>query len=192
MKKDILLSGVGGQGILSVATVIGDAAVRSGLFLKQAEVHGMSQRGGEVESGLRLSDTEIHSDLLSLGAADMILSLEPMEALRYLPFLKKDGWIITSSVPFKNIPDYPEEAVMSELSSLPNVVALDLETLTRENAMPKSANIILLGAASNYLEILSQEQLKESVARIFTSKGEKTVEVNIRAFETGMQYGKRQ
>lgn len=99
---------MGGQGILSIATIIGDAATKAGLNLKQAEVHGMSQRGGEVESGLRLSDTEIYSDLVPLGSADMILSMEPMEALRYLPFLHPDGYVITSSSPFKNIVNYPK------------------------------------------------------------------------------------
>ena len=109
MKQDIILSGVGGQGILSIATIIGDAATQAGINLKQAEVHGMSQRGGDVQSNLRLSDSTIASDLISTGNADMILSLEPMEALRYLPYLNKDGWIITSSSPFKNIPNYPDD-----------------------------------------------------------------------------------
>ena len=108
MKTDIILSGVGGQGILSVATIIGDAATRSGITLKQAEVHGMSQRGGDVQSNLRLSDGDVSSDLIALGGADMVISLEPMEALRYLPYLSKDGWIITSATPFINIPNYPD------------------------------------------------------------------------------------
>lgn len=146
MKKDIILSGVGGQGILSIATIIGEAAVKAGLTLKQAEVHGMSQRGGDVQSNLRLSDDTIYSDLISMGGADMILSLEPMEALRYLPYLNKEGWIITSSAPFKNIPDYPEDAALQdELKALPHVVAVDVETLAQENRMPKCANVILLG-----------------------------------------------
>ena len=150
MKTDIILSGVGGQGILSIATIIGEAATRMGLTLKQAEVHGMSQRGGDVQSNLRLSDTSIASDLIPLGTADMILSLEPMEALRYLPYLGKDGWIITSSTPFKNIPNYPdEEKLMAELNAQPHVVALDVEGLAKEHQMPKSANVILLGAAAS-------------------------------------------
>lgn len=128
MKTDIILSGVGGQGILSIATIIGEAATKSGLKLKQAEVHGMSQRGGDVQSNLRLSDGEIASDLIALGTADMILSLEPMEALRYLPYLNKEGWIITSSAPFKNIPNYPEEcALIDELKALPHVILVDVD-----------------------------------------------------------------
>ncbi len=186
MKQDIILSGVGGQGILSIATIIGEAATRSGLTLKQAEVHGMSQRGGDVQSNLRLSDEAISSDLIAMGTADMILSLEPMEALRYLPYLGKDGWIITSSAPFKNIPNYPEdEALMNELRSLPHVVMVDVERLAKEHQMPKCANVILLGAASRFLGILTVEQLRDSIARVFASKGEAVVEMNKRAFDIG-------
>ena len=192
MKKDIILSGVGGQGILSIATIIGDAAVRAGLNLKQAEVHGMSQRGGEVESGLRLSDTEIFSDLVPLGTADIILSMVPMEALRYLPYLHEGGYVITSSSPFRNIGNYPEERVMSVLSSMDNAVTIDIEEIAGKNAMPKSANVILLGAAAGYLGILSPEQLAESIRNVFAPKGERIVEMNLRAFETGREYGRRQ
>lgn len=192
MKTDIILSGVGGQGILSIATIIGEAATRMGLTLKQAEVHGMSQRGGDVQSNLRLSDTSIASDLIPLGTADMILSLEPMEALRYLPYLGKDGWIITSSTPFKNIPNYPdEEKLMAELNAQPHVVALDVEGLAKEHQMPKSANVILLGAAASFLQILDVQTLRESVGRIFASKGEAVVEINYRAFDIGYEYVKR-
>lgn len=192
MKTDIILSGVGGQGILSIATIIGEAATRMGLTLKQAEVHGMSQRGGDVQSNLRLSTTDIASDLIPLGTADMIISLEPMEALRYLPYLEKDGWIITSSAPFKNIPNYPEEEkLMAELNAQPHVVALDVEGLAKEHQMPKSANVILLGAAASFLQILDVQTLRESVGRIFASKGEAVVETNYRAFDIGYEYVKR-
>ena len=191
MKKDIILSGVGGQGILSIATIIGDAATNAGLNLKQAEVHGMSQRGGEVESGLRLSDTEIHSDLVPLGSADLILSMEPMEALRYLPFLHRDGYVITSSSPFKNIATYPEEKVQAALADLDHVITIDLDQITRENSMPKSANVLLLGVAAEFIGILTPEQLEASIRNIFASKGEAVVETNIKAFKLGREYGRR-
>ena len=186
MKQDIILSGVGGQGILSIATMIGEAATEAGLTLKQAEVHGMSQRGGDVQSNLRLSDGEIASDLITAGTADMILSLEPMEALRYLPYLNKDGWVITSSAPFKNIPNYPDdEALKADFRTLPHVVTVDVEAMAKEHSMPKCANVILLGAAARYLKILSVEQLRASIARVFGSKGEAVVEMNQRAFDLG-------
>ena len=192
MKTDIILSGVGGQGILSVATIIGEAATRIGLTLKQAEVHGMSQRGGDVQSNLRLSDGPIASDLIPLGTADMILSLEPMEALRYLPFLSKDGWIITSSAPFKNIGNYPEdEALMNELKALPHVIALDVNQLAKENNMPKCSNVILLGAAAAFFTLIDKDELYKSIDRIFGAKGEAIVEMNHRALNIGYEYAQQ-
>ena len=187
MKKDIILAGVGGQGILTIATIIGDAAAAAGVNLKQAEVHGMSQRGGDVQSNLRLSTEEIHSDLIKQGAADMIISMEPMEALRYLPYLSEEGVVVTSSNAFKNIPNYPdEEAMMSELQALPRVSVLPIEDLAKQNSMPKSANVVLLGMAAKHIEILSPEQLRESIKRVFASKGEKIVEMNCQAFDLGL------
>lgn len=192
MKTDIILSGVGGQGILSIATIIGEAATRLGLTLKQAEVHGMSQRGGDVQSNLRLSDQPIASDLIPLGMADIILSLEPMEALRYLPYLSKEGWIITSSAPFINIPNYPDiEQLMQELNSLPHVVALDVDAIAKENNMPRCGNVILLGAAAVFLKIIDIDELYHSIERIFRSKGEAVVEMNHRAFKIGYEYAQQ-
>jgi len=186
MKKDIKLSGVGGQGILSIATVIGEAATEAGLQLKQAEVHGMSQRGGDVQSDLRLSTEEIFSDQISLGKADLIISMEPMEAMRYLPYLSKEGVIVTSSKPFVNIPNYPDEAaLLAELDAMPHVARLDIEQLAKDNGIPKSANMILLGMATRYIEIISADQMKSAIRAIFGRKGEQVVADNIKAFELG-------
>ena len=188
MKQDIILSGVGGQGILSIATIIGEAATKSGLYLKQAEVHGMSQRGGDVQSNLRLSTEEIHSDLIPMGKADLIISMEPMEALRYLPYLSKEGWIVTAAEPFVNIPNYPEQAqVEQELDALPHVVRLGIEALAQQAGSPKSANVVLLGMAAPHLGILTPAQLRDAVASIFASKGEAVVEANLKAFDLGLQ-----
>ncbi|MFR9620268.1 MAG: indolepyruvate oxidoreductase subunit beta [Rikenellaceae bacterium] len=186
MKIDIILSGVGGQGILSIAAVIGEAVRAEGLNIKQAEVHGMSQRGGDVQTNLRISSEPIASDLIALGGADAIISLEPMEALRYLPYLKKEGWIVTSSSPFINIPNYPEvESVMAELKSLPNVLMADIDQIAKDAGVPRSANIVLLGAASAILGIESDD-LKGGIERIFSRKGEKIVAMNIEAFQVGV------
>jgi len=191
MKQDIILSGVGGQGILSIATVIGEAATAAGLSLKQAEVHGMSQRGGDVQSNLRLSDGEIFSDLIPAGKADMVISMEPMEALRYLPMLSKDGMIITSSTPFINIPDYPDQAVLQvELDAQPNVHKADIEALAKEAGNPKGANMVLLGMAAPYLGILSADQLRAALGRIFARKGEAIVEANVKCFDLGLKLTK--
>lgn len=187
MKKDIILAGVGGQGILTIATIIGEAAAKAGVNLKQAEVHGMSQRGGDVQSTLRLSTEPIYSDLIREGAADLIISMEPMEALRYVPYLVEQGWVVTSSHPYKNIPNYPDEQqIVEELESLPHTAMLPIEDLARQNNMPKSANVVLLGMAARYIEILSPEELRESIKRIFASKGEAVVEMNLRAFDLGL------
>lgn len=186
MKKDIILAGVGGQGILTIATIIGEAAAKAGVNLKQAEVHGMSQRGGDVQSTLRLSTEPIYSDLIREGSADLIISMEPMEALRYVPYLVEQGWVVTSSHPYKNIPNYPDvQQIVEELESLPHTVMLPIEDLARQNNMPKSANVVLLGMAARYIEILSPEELRESIKRVFASKGE-AVEMNLRAFDLGL------
>lgn len=184
MKKDIILCGVGGQGILSVATIIGEAATKAGINLKQAEVHGMSQRGGDVQSNLRLSTENIYSDLIPLGGCDLVISMEPMEALRYLPYLSKDGVIVTSNKPFVNIPNYPDqEALFAELNALPNVVQLDIEQAAKDAGNPRGANVVLLGMAAKYLEIITPEQLREAVATIFARKGEAVVQGNLKAFD---------
>ncbi len=186
MKRDIILAGVGGQGILSIATVIGDAALNEGLYLKQAEVHGMSQRGGDVQSNLRLSSDPIYSDLIPKGGADIIISLEPMEALRYLSYLKPEGWIVTSSKPFVNIPNYPDlEEVLSHIKALDHHVLVDVETLAKEAGAPaQAANMVLLGAAIPMLGI-DHDKIIDGVRRIFARKGEAIVNSNIAAIEAG-------
>ena len=190
MKKDIILSGVGGQGILSIATVIGEAATAAGLFLKRAEVHGMSQRGGDVQSNLRLSSEVIYSDLIPCGSADLIISMEPMEALRYLPYLAADGRVVTSAKPFVNIPNYPsEEALMAELSSLPDVVMLDIEEAARACGNPKGANMVLLGMAAPAIGILDADALRAAIGRVFARKGEAIVAANRKAFDIGLEAG---
>ena len=185
MKRDIILAGVGGQGILSIAAVIGMAAVESGLCLKQAEVHGMSQRGGAVQSHLRISDRPIASDLIPMGNCDMILSVEPMEALRYLPFLTKEGWIITSSKPFRNIDDYPEEdALFGEIRKVKNHMIVDAHTMAAELGSQKVSNMVMLGAASEFLP-LDQVYLEGALHILFGRKGETVVTLNIEALEAG-------
>ncbi len=193
MKKDIILAGVGGQGILSIATVIGEAALAEGLYLKQAEVHGMSQRGGDVQSNLRLSSEPIHSDLIPVGGADLIISLEPMEALRYVQYLKPEGWIVTSSVPFVNIPNYPELAeVIRHIESHKNHVLLDVEALAKEAGAPsQAANMVLLGAAIPMLGI-DHDKMIAGVQRVFARKGDAIVQSNVSAVEAGYRNSKHE
>lgn len=187
MKKDIILCGVGGQGILSIATIIGEAATKAGVNLKQAEVHGMSQRGGDVQSNLRLSTEPIYSDLIPEGEADLIISMEPMEALRYMPYLAPKGTIVTSSKPVVNIPDYPDlDAINAELDSVPSVEKLDIETVAKDAGNPRGANMVLLGMAAAYLDIITPDQLRQAIETIFARKGDDIVAANIKAFDQGL------
>ncbi len=185
MKKDIILAGVGGQGILSIASIIGVAAVNLGLYVKQAEVHGMSQRGGDVQSHLRLSSKEIFSDLIPFGKADMIISVEPMESLRYLPYLSKEGWIITNVKPFVNITNYPPvENVLKEIDAQHNHISLDADKMARDAGSLKSANMVILGAASPFIDI-EYGNLEDAIRFVFGRKGESVVNVNLKAMKSG-------
>ena len=187
MKKDIILAGVGGQGILSIAAIIGFAALEKNLFVKQAEVHGMSQRGGAVQSHLRISSSEIASDLIPFGEADMIISVEPMESLRYLPFLSTEGWIITNTTPFINVPNYPNmEELLAQIRSYKNVAAINADEIARKLGTVKSSNVVLLGAASHYLEI-PHENLESGIRTLFGRKGEDVVNKNLTALKAGVE-----
>lgn len=187
MKTDIILAGVGGQGILSIANVIGIAVLQDNLYLKQAEVHGMSQRGGDVQSNLRISDKPIASDLIPFGAADIIISLEPMESLRYLPYLSKKGWVVTNTTPFVNITNYPDiKEIMQELEKIDNLVALDMDKLAKDLGSPRSSNMVLLGASSPFLR-LPVSLLEDSIKKFFETKGENIMEANVKGFHAGRE-----
>ena len=188
MKIDIILAGVGGQGILSIATVIGTAAVKQGLYLKQAEVHGMSQRGGDVQSNLRIADHEIASDLIPFGKADLIISIEPMESLRYLPVLDSQGWLITNDQPFINIPNYPdEEAIKAELDKLPRKIVINADKIAKDLGSARSANMVILGAASPFIN-MNFSQLENAVKEIFGKKGQDIVDVNLACLRAGREF----
>jgi indolepyruvate ferredoxin oxidoreductase, beta subunit len=188
MKSDIILAGVGGQGILSIAAAIGLAAVDNNLFLKQSEVHGMSQRGGDVQSHLRISDKPVASDLIPYGKADLIISVEPMESLRYLPWLSKSGWLVTNSVPFINIPDYPSTgAIFDEIRKVQNHIILDADAIAKEAGSSRSGNMVMLGAASHYIN-MPFGNIEEAVRKLFGRKGSEIVEVNLKALRSGRDY----
>ncbi|HMM11554.1 MAG TPA: indolepyruvate oxidoreductase subunit beta [Bacteroidales bacterium] len=188
MKKDIILAGVGGQGILTIAACIGLAALREGLQLKQAEVHGMSQRGGAVQSHLRLSDKTIASDIIPEGKANLILSVEPMEALRYLPMLSSDGWVVTSINPYVNIPDYPQlDDILREIWKCRHYVTADADDMARNAGSIKAANMVMLGAASPLLG-LSTTSLEAGVSTLFAAKGQAVIDLNLKAFWAGREW----
>ena len=191
MNTNIIISGVGGQGILTISAVLDTAALNQDLFVKQAEVHGMSQRGGAVQSHVRISDKKIFSDLIPSGKADMILSVEPMESLRYLPYLKKDGWIITDSLPFENVENYPEQIeLFKEINTHSNTVIINATEEAKKIGNSKAANMVLLGAASSMIP-LSEDSLLEAITSLFKRKGERVVNLNIEAFNKGKQLVKK-
>jgi indolepyruvate ferredoxin oxidoreductase beta subunit len=188
MKNDIILSGVGGQGILSIAAAIGLAAVSNKLFLKQSEVHGMSQRGGDVQSHFRLSDKPVASDLIPLGQADLIISVEPMESLRYLPWLSNEGWLVTNSVPFININDYPPlEEILDEIRKIENNIIIDADSVAKDAGSSRAGNIVVLGAASHFIS-MPFSSLENAIRKLFERKGEEIVEINLKALRAGRSF----
>ena len=190
MNSNIILSGVGGQGILTIAAVMDTAALSENLNVKQSEVHGMSQRGGAVLSHVRISDKEIFSDLIPKGSADMILSVEPMELLRHLPFLKKDGWLITDSKTFENILDYPKkDNLYKQIMSHPNHIIIKATDVAKELGNSKVANMILLGAASSLIP-LTELSFQNAIKNLFKNKSEKIIQLNLDAFQTGQNLAK--
>lgn len=191
MKTDIIIAGVGGQGIVSIATIIGYTALKSELYLKQSEVHGMSQRGGAVQSHLRISDKPIASDIIPLASADLIISVEPMEALRYLPYLSEKGWLVTNSAPFININNYPDlNDIYKEISFLPYHIILDADDLANQISSRKSSNMIILGASAPFFR-LPKDSFREGISTIFERKGSLVVNKNLEAFEMGFDYAER-
>ncbi len=189
MEKNLILAGVGGQGILSIAFVLDNAAVRAGYTFKQAEVHGMSQRGGAVQSNLRYADHEIYSDLVPAGRVDIILSVEPLEVERYWNMLSPDGWVVSNVTPYVNIPDYPpEDELLDQLTSYPHAVLVDAGAIAKAAGSLKAQNMAVLGAASPLLDF-TDDQLLEFVDVLFSRKGDRIVQLNERAYRYGKAAG---
>lgn len=187
MKQDIVLAGVGGQGILTIAYIIDYAAQLSGLYFKQAEVHGMSQQGGAVQAHVRLSDKDIFSDLIPKGGADIILSVEPLESLRYIDFLSPEGKIVVSRNPYVNIPDYSDlDKVLGVVKQNKNHVIVDSKKLSKDAGSPKSQNMVMLGAGSLFM-MLEEKLFLQSIKEFFKPKGKKIVDINIKAFHLGKE-----
>jgi indolepyruvate ferredoxin oxidoreductase beta subunit len=187
MNFDIVLAGVGGQGVLSLSGIIASGAMKEGLFVKQSEVHGMSQRGGAVLANLRLSDKPIASDLIPRGRAAMILSMEPLESLRYVSYLSSEGTLITSTTPMVNIPNYPDlEELLGQVRGIPRAILVDSDRLAKSAGSAKAANMVMVGAASHLLPV-KVETMKHYIETVFKKKGEKIIEANLKAFSAGRE-----
>lgn len=185
MKYDVIIAGVGGQGVLSVAAIIASAAMEEGLYVKQSEVHGMAQRGGAVQANLRLGSQPIASDMVPRGLASMILSMEPLESLRYLDYLAPTGAFVTATNPVSNIPDYPDlPALLDRIRRLPRAVLVDAESLARHEGNPQGVNVVMVGAAARWLPV-EESTLRRYIERRFASRGAGVIEANLRLFEAG-------
>jgi len=185
MKFDIVLSGVGGQGVLSLSSIIASGAMKEGLCVKQSEVHGMAQRGGAVLANLRLSDHPIASDLIPGGTAAMILSMEPLESLRYLSYLRPDGALITSTTPVVNIPDYPDlNELLDSIRKVPGAILVESDRLAKAAGSARAANMVMVGAASHLLPV-KVETMEHYIESVFKKKGDQIVEANLKAFRAG-------
>ncbi|MCK5799477.1 MAG: indolepyruvate oxidoreductase subunit beta [Deltaproteobacteria bacterium] len=187
MKSDIVIAGVGGQGVVSIAVIIASSAMEEGLQVKQAEVHGMSQRGGAVQSNLRLADGPIHSDIVPKGRADLVIAMEPLESLRYVDYLSPEGTLFTSMEPVLNIPDYPPlNDLLAKVRELPQAVLVDARALATEAGATRATNMVMVGAASHHLPI-KPETIQKLIRSMFARKGDKVVSANLRAFELGRE-----
>lgn len=188
MKYDIILAGVGGQGVVSLSSIIAIAAMKEGLYVQQSEVHGMSQRGGSVQATLRLSDKPIAGCLVPLGTASLILGMEPLESLRYLSYLSPQGVLISSTEPVLNITNYPDrQSLLDKIKSLPiKTTLLDAEKIARDSGSAKAANVVMVGAASRSLPLKEQTMI-DCIKSAFAAKGDTVVESNIKAFNAGKE-----
>lgn len=192
MKFDIVLAGVGGQGVLSLSAIIASGAMKENLFVKQSEVHGMSQRGGAVLANLRISDKPIASDLIPRGRASMILSMEPLESLRYVSYLSPEGALITSTTPVVNIPNYPDlEELLGQIRGIPGAILVESERLAKAAGSVRAANMVMVGAASHLLPV-KVETMEHYIEDVFKKKGDKIVEANLKAFAAGREVSTRE
>jgi indolepyruvate ferredoxin oxidoreductase, beta subunit len=187
-KLDLLITGVGGQGAILASDIIGKAAVTEGLPIRAAETHGMAQRGGSVVNHIRVGND--YGSMIPKKGADILLALEPMEAVRYLDFLKDGGIVIVNTQPIipvtvtSGLTKYPEVSeILDFLSQKYIVKAFNADEVAFEAGNRLAMNVVMVGAVSGYLPI-SKEILLESVKALVPQK---TVEVNIRAFEMGRQ-----
>jgi indolepyruvate ferredoxin oxidoreductase beta subunit len=189
MNYDIVLAGVGGQGVLSIAAIIAGAAMDQGLKVRQSEVHGMAQRGGAVSAHLRISDAAISSDLIPSGGADMILAMEPVESLRYLSFLKPGGVIVAAAEAFVNIPDYPDlSLILKTIAAFPRQRVVAAIDLARKAGSARAVNMVIVGAASPFIPV-EPRLMEAGIARLFGAKGKSLVETNLAAFAAGRAAG---
>ena len=182
----IFITGVGGQGTILASELLSDVALSAGFDVKKSEVHGMAQRGGSVVSAIRFGE-KVFSPLISPGEADVLLSFEPLEALRTLHYAKPDGKVVVNSRPImpatvaSGVATYPEDIFEKIKAEVPDVVIVDGVSLAKEAGTIRAVNVVLLGALSNFLPFSAEEWKKALEARVPA----KYLDANIKAFELG-------
>ena len=185
MKANVILAGVGGQGVLSIAYCLCNAALKRGLNFKQSEVHGMAQRGGAVVSHLRISSAQIYSDLAPEGSADLVLSIEPLEALRCGQYLSPTGMVVTSSSPVRNIPNYPDlDGVLERIAAFEQHVLVDAKHLATVAGSGRAANMVVAGAGAWRLGFGMQE-LEDQARTLFANTSKRITQANCQALRLG-------
>ena len=187
---DILIVGIGGQGTILASNILGEACLLEGRHVKGAETHGMAQRGGSVESHIRIDG--LFGPLIPPGKADLLISFDLLEALRYSHYLKKGGkmvvnkhLVLPTSVYTQNLVAPAEDEIIAVLRKSV-LCLLDADQMAEEAGSPLSQNVVMLGAASQSIP-LNPESLLEAVKRLVPKK---TLEINIKAFEMGREFGR--
>lgn len=189
MNKRVIISGVGGQGILLASDILSDVCLKAGFDVKKSEVHGMSQRGGNVVSHV-VFGKKVYSPLISEGDADVILSFEKVEALRNIDFVKKDGVMIINDLEIYPLPvscglaDYPKNPIGEIKEHLKNVIVINGQEEAEKLGNIKVMNVILLGVLASHLDIDKDafiQTIREKVPQ-------KTIDLNLKAFDVGYKY----
>jgi indolepyruvate ferredoxin oxidoreductase beta subunit len=187
---DILIVGIGGQGTILASNILGEACLMEGRHVKGAETHGMAQRGGSVESHIRIDG--LFGPLIPPGQADFLISFDLLEALRYSHYVKQGGkmvvnrqLVLPTSVFMQNLVAPTQDEIIAVLKKH-SLCLLDADNMAEEAGSPLSQNVVMLGAASHSIP-LNPESLLEAVKRLVPKK---TVEINIKAFEMGREFGR--
>jgi len=183
---NVLIVGVGGQGIILASDVLAMTAARHGYDVKKNEIHGMAQRGGSVSSHVRFGKT-VSSPIIKMGEAEVLLSFEQIETLRYFPFLSANGKVIVNDLKvlppavFTGQMDYPAGVLEKIKEKVPDTVVVDADGLAKKIGNPRIVNVIFLGVLSKFLDI--PEQTYETVLK--ENLKPKLVDINLKAFQEG-------
>jgi indolepyruvate ferredoxin oxidoreductase beta subunit len=189
---NIMIVGVGGQGTLLASRVIGNVVIKEGYDVKLSEVHGMSQRGGNVVTYVKYGE-KINSPLIEKGEADIILAFEALEALRWIEFLKPEGILIVNEQEINPMPvimgraKYPDNIISKMSQNVKSVMSLNAFDIANECGNSKAVNVVLIGLLASISDI-PQECWLEAIKEVVPAK---VLDVNLKAFKAGYERGQR-